>query len=106
MPRPFPTVPHPDVAIENQEKRVTRQYRDLLLEIVRRLPVTGEATFAAGTSVAVTFSAPEMDATYKIALLDLPADNRFWVSGKSVTGFTINAASSNSDSIGWALLRT
>lgn len=66
--------------------------------------LTGRATFAAATTFAVTFSIAEADANYSI-FIDSPENNTFWVTGKATTGFTINAASATSVTVGWLLIR-
>jgi len=62
--------------------------------------VTGTATFAAATTVVVTPGVTMANANYKVMLG--PKTNRtFWVTGKTTTQFTINAAAANSDAVDW-----
>lgn len=68
------------------------------------LGLTGTAIFAAGTSIAVVFVSPQPDTNYKVALGAL-ANKTFWVTAKTVAGFTINASSASSDSIDWIIGR-
>jgi hypothetical protein len=66
----------------------------------------GQATFAAGTTVAVTFASAEPDSAYYVELT-AQADpvGRLWVSGKGTGGFTINNSSSTSIDVDWILIR-
>lgn len=66
----------------------------------------GTATFAAGTTVAVSFGTAEADASYYVELT-AQADpvGRLWVSGKGTGGFTINNSSSTSIAVDWLLVR-
>ena len=66
--------------------------------------LAGGATFSASTTVAVTFPVAEPDANYLI-FIDTPANVTHWVTSKSTTGFTINASASNSNTVGWLLIR-
>ena len=105
MARPIPKPPHPTVPMVDAEGRIKVDWRAFFEEVSRRIPVFGTATFAAATTVAVTLAAAEPDAGYHIALVDLPENNTFWVTSQTTLGFTINAASVSSATIGWALLR-
>jgi hypothetical protein len=105
MTRPLPGLPHPSVKLVGADGRVTREWLALFAELCRRVPVTGTATFAAATSVAVTLPAPESDAGYRV-LIEGAAARSHWPSGKTTTGFTLNASTANSDTVAWALLRT
>lgn len=64
----------------------------------------GVATFAAATTVAVTFPVAEPDANYGI-YLDNPANQTLWVTSKGTGGFTINASVANSTVVNWLLIR-
>lgn len=66
--------------------------------------LAGTATFSASTTVAVTFPVAESDANYLI-LYDSPANQYMWTTSKSTTGFTINSSASNSNTVGWVLIR-
>lgn len=66
--------------------------------------LAGGATFSASTTVAVTLPIAEPDANYLI-FIDSPANVTHWVTSKSTTGFTINASASNSNTVGWLLIR-
>ena len=62
----------------------------------------GSATFAAATSVVVTTGYTMASAAYSVTI-DANTNRTFWVTGKTTTQFTINAAASNSDTVGWVL---
>ena len=64
----------------------------------------GTATFAAATSIAVTFGTAEPDASYFIALSGNAA-GYCWVTAKGTGGFTINCSASNSNTVDWHLIR-
>jgi len=64
----------------------------------------GTATFAAATSVAVSFATAEPDASYLVALGGNAA-GYCWVTAKGTGGFTINCSAANSNSTDWHLLR-
>jgi len=62
----------------------------------------GSATFAAATSVVVTTGYTMASANYSVNI-DANTNRTFWVTGKTTTQFTINAAAANSDTVGWVL---
>jgi hypothetical protein len=66
----------------------------------------GTATFAAGTTVAVSFPVAEADANYTVQLTP-KADpvGRLWTSGLGTGGFTINNSSSTSIAVDWLIVR-
>lgn len=66
----------------------------------------GTATFAAATTVAVTFAFTETNTSYFVYLTP-QADpvGRLWVSGKTTGGFTINNSSSTSIAVDWLIVR-
>jgi len=66
----------------------------------------GVATFAAGTTVAVTCATMDDD-DFKVLLTPL-ADpvGRLWVDTRTTTGFTINNSSSTSISVAWQVVRS
>lgn len=66
--------------------------------------LAGVATFSSGTTVSVTFPVAETNSSYLI-FIDSPANITHWVTSKSTTGFTINASASNSNTVGWLLVR-
>lgn len=66
--------------------------------------LAGVATFSASTTAAVTLPIAEPNANYLI-FIDSPANVTHWVTSKSTTGFTINASASNSNTVGWLLIR-
>jgi hypothetical protein len=86
----------------------TREFHQWLSEVCDRLPITGTATFAAGTSVVVDFTAAgladQVDTNY-IVVLEPVEDKTFWVTSKNVGDFTLNASVATSAEIKWALLR-
>lgn len=108
MARSVPKVPAPsDPAVDASGRLSTLlwNFLDLLTRVLtERLPVTGTATFAAGTSVAVTFAVAEPNTTYSVHI-EAVANRTYWVTSKATTGFTINASASNSDTVGWTLIR-
>jgi len=69
----------------------------------------GTASFAAGTSIAVTFPTAEPDASYFVSVTftsDPGSTNtRYWVSGKGTSGFTVNVPVATSASFDWHLIR-
>lgn len=68
-------------------------------------PEDGTATFAAATTVAVTLATTQPDTNYRVSL-GSQANKTFWVSGKTTTGFTLNASASSSDTVEWSLTRS
>lgn len=74
---------------------VTRTYRTLERDRV---------TFSGGTTATVTFAAAEVDANYFVAL-SANANKAFWITGKTVNGFTVNASAASSDTVEWMLTR-
>lgn len=64
----------------------------------------GSCTFAAATTCAVTFTTNESDANFDI-FIDPPANiGAVFTTAKGTTGFTINAATSNSSTVRWFLV--
>lgn len=108
MARAVPAVPNQDVAVVDTAGKPSRDwftFFDLLAKLLReRLATTGTATFAAATTVAVTFAQALTDANYNVTI-DSPANRTHWVTSKTTTGFTINASASNSDTVGWTVVR-
>jgi hypothetical protein len=66
--------------------------------------LAGTATFSAATTVAVTLPVAEPDANYLI-FISSPANRTHWITSQTASGFTINASASNSDTVGWLLIR-
>ena len=66
--------------------------------------LAGAAQFSASTTVAVTFPVAEPNASYLI-FISSPANRTHWITGQTASGFTINASASNSDTVGWLLIR-
>ena len=69
---------------------------------------TAQATLgAADTSAAVAFEGRELDTSYQVALT--PSwDTRVWVTGKSVTGFTIHVSTApggTGGTVDWTIAR-
>jgi hypothetical protein len=104
MARPLPSIPHPSVPIVEADGGCNREWRNFFSELSRRVPVTGTATFAAATTVAVTFAPAEMSTEYNV-FIEGAAARDYWPSGKAVTGFTINASAVNSDTVNWTMFR-
>lgn len=108
MTRPVAVLPHPTSKVVEQVRGIlvmTREWYGRLQNIADRTPVTGTATFAVATSVAVTFATPEVSTDYMI-VIESPAVRSYSVTSKTTTGFTLTTALSNSDTVNWALLRT
>jgi len=80
--------------------------RSISATATRANNLRGTATFAAGTTVAVSFGTAEPDASYTVQLTP-KADpvGRLWTSGLGTGGFTINNSSSTSISVDWLLVR-
>jgi hypothetical protein len=108
MPRQIKAPPSHDAAIIGASGLVTREWYSWFVDtynaLLNRLPITGTATFSAATTVAVTFATPEPSADYRVYLSG-DANRTYWASSEATTGFTINASASNSDSVGWAIIR-
>lgn len=66
--------------------------------------VRGVAVFAATDAAAVTFALDEPNTNYVITLEPI-SNNKYWISGKSTTGFQINTDSPISGSVGWSVSR-
>lgn len=66
--------------------------------------VAGTKAFVASTTAAVTLPWTQQDAAYNVSI-DSGADNYFWVTSKTTTGFTINAKTSTSETVGWTVVR-
>ena len=66
--------------------------------------VVGTTNLVAAASVAVTFATAQPDANYFIGL-EIPSNNKFWVTSKTVNGFTLNADSVLTLSVKWKLTR-
>lgn len=64
---------------------------------------SGTATFAAATTVAVTFAQPLASTAYKV-LLGGNAAGYVWPTAQATTGFTLNCSASNSNSTDWAVI--
>jgi hypothetical protein len=64
----------------------------------------GSVTFTGGTSVSVTFPKDEPDANYFVAI-SASSNQTFWVTSKTVSGFTINASGSSTATVDWILVR-
>lgn len=87
--------------------RVTPEWYTWLSLISKR--ISGTAKFTEGTAVAVLFAdfgfSNQPDADYMIHL-ENPAGLELSVTGKTVTGFTINSTTSSSATVRWALARS
>jgi hypothetical protein len=64
--------------------------------------LSGTATFAAATSVAVSLPANQTISNYKVTLGGNAA-GFCWVTSKTTSGFTINCSASNSNTTDWAV---
>ena len=69
--------------------------------------LTGSASFAASTSVAVTFSPAwgVMNGSVYHVALETPSNANYWVSNKTASGFTINCEVAVSATIQWSVTR-
>jgi len=90
----------PDARTKLQDTSWYRFFRRLLA----RSPVSGAETFSAGTTVAVTLAIPLPDTEYNV-LIDAPENKQFWTTSKTATGFTLNASSSTSATVGYTIVR-
>ena len=97
-------LPNPSAPIADATGKPTREWLGVFNEIFRRLPILGTATFAAGTSVDVTLPTAQPDTNYRV-MIEPVANRTYWFTAKTTTGFTINASASNSDVVGWAVMR-
>lgn len=66
--------------------------------------LNGTCTFVASTTCLVSFTNTEPNTNYRLAL-GAGGRNAYWWSNKSVTGFTINATSTDSNAVDWLLHR-
>lgn len=66
--------------------------------------ISGTATFSASTTVGVTFAADEPDTAYGV-YLDAFADENFWITSKTTSGFIINTGTVTSSAIEWSVYR-
>lgn len=80
-----------------------KTYDHYVLGLLRNA-YSGTATFAAATTVAVSFGTAQPDTTYGVNITG-SANKTFWVTTKTVNGFTINASSSSSDTVDWFVFR-
>lgn len=85
-------------------RRVWRFLVDLVAALKNRVPITGTATFAAATTATVTFATAEPDANYQV-YFSAPDNKTYWASSKTTAGFQANASGSNSNTVGWQLIR-
>ena len=91
--------------LPNERDPITsRWWRNFFQAIQSRSPTSGTATFAAGTSIAVTLNPALPDDEYNV-LLDAPENKIFWTTVKTTTGFTINASGSTSVTVGYTIVR-
>jgi hypothetical protein len=104
-------LPEPPTAnervLDSSGKLTIEFYRffNQLVNVLRvRLSITGTATFAAGTTIAVVLDNELPNTDYRVAV-EATENNTFWITSKATTGFTINAASSSSATVGWVLTR-
>lgn len=108
MTRVIPKPPHPLTPVVGASGEFERVWFGFLSEsadaLRHRMPITGTATFAAGTTVDVTFDTAEPNANYRV-LIEPTENKTFWVSNKATTGFRLNASASSSATLGWVLVR-
>ena len=107
----------PDVALETTNSLVTilqtGGYQELPVSVVsgaapQQLAVInsgGSATFATAGTKSVSFAVAEPDANYRV-VLGADANETFWVTSKTVNGFTLNSSNSSSTAtVDWELRR-
>ena len=87
------------------DSRLSPVWYRFLADVERAIPRTGEATFSAGTTVTVSLTPNEASADYKVHI-EPSENNTFWISGKALDEFTINAANTSSTTVGWTIVRT
>lgn len=108
MSQNVPDPPHPDSVLADQAFRMAWEWREWLGKFVRSLQFnsaqTGTVTFAAATTAAVTFTNAEPSTSYNVTF-DSGENKTFWATSKATTGFTANASSSSSATVGWTLHR-
>jgi hypothetical protein len=66
--------------------------------------LAGTVTFSASTTAAVSFSIAQTSSNY-IVTLEASDNKTYWVTSKATSGFTINASSATSATIGWRVTR-
>lgn len=64
----------------------------------------GTTAFSASATATVAFGVTLPSATYQVAL-SANANQTFWVTNKTTTGFKLNASVANSDSVDWLVLQ-
>lgn len=108
MSQNVPDPPHPDSVLADQAFRMAWEWREWLGKFVRSLQFnsaqTGTVTFAAATTAAVTFTNSEPSANYNVSV-EPPEDRRWWITSKTVSGFTLNVSSSSSAIYLWTVFR-
>lgn len=102
-------IPNPDAPlVDLRTGRATQEwyarFSDLVSALLNRIPITGSVTFSASTTAAVTFTTPESSASYQVKF-DFPEDNYGWATSRTVNGFTANAKTSTSATVGWEIIR-
>lgn len=105
--RPVPQPPHASVALVPQLLAETDWYNWFLLfakAVLHNTALTGTATFAGGTTAAVTFTTPEPTANYNV-ITEAPEDRRVWITSKTTTGFVINVSAASSATYTWTVIR-
>lgn len=66
--------------------------------------LSGQVTFAASTSAAVSFITTQPGSAY-VVTLEAPDNKTYWVDTKTQSGFTIHASSATSATVGWKVTR-
>lgn len=67
--------------------------------------VCGTGTFASAGTAAVTFPTAEIDTNYRVVVTG-SANETFWITGKTATGFTVHSSNAASTaSFDWLRLR-
>jgi hypothetical protein len=84
--------------------RFAANYFDLNINGMLNSQYAGSATFAAATTVTVTFTPALPTGMTYFVLLGGNAAGYVWPSAQTVNGFTINCSASNSNATAWAVL--
>ena len=82
----------------------TPAWRRFFRALARRSPHSGTASFAAATSVAVALNPALSDDRYNV-FLETPENRTFWITSKTKAGFTLNASTATSITIGYSIVR-
>jgi len=90
-------------------KMVLRDSVDALIWTVDFIPgasynQSGSVAFSSSTIASVNFATTQPDVNYFVSIA-AKANRTFWITNKTVNGFTVNASSANSDAVDWQITR-